>query len=143
MTTQRTFLGLPGHVLVMFAASTAGYAVMLAAVTGLQSHNEALLVAARQPAVDGVDQVRSGHDDLMARLAAAQAAYNSTVASYTAAGGSLDTLAEQLGALSALVGEIDGVSRSLPTTVKLPVVRSSVGTVHSPTTQSTTGASGG
>jgi len=28
-------------------------------------------------------------------------------------------------------------------TVKLPVVHSSVGTVHSPTTQSTTGASGG
>lgn len=143
MTTQRTFLGLPGHVLVMFAASTAGYAVMLAGVTGLQSRNEALLVQAREPANDGVAQVRSGHDDLTAQLVAAQAAYNATVAAYTAAGGSLDTLAEKLGVLSTLVGQIDGVSRSLPTSVKLPVVRSSVGTVRSPSTQSTTGASGG
>lgn len=142
VATQRTFLGLPSHVVVMFAASTAAYAVMLAGVAGLQSRNEAFVAAARQPAADGVAQVRSGHDDLTARLAAAQAAYNGTVAAYTAAGGSLDTLAQQLGVLSTLVGQIDGVSRSMPTTVSLPVVHSSVGTVRSPSTQSTTGASG-
>lgn len=141
MTAQRTFLGLPAHVVVMFGASTAGYALMLAAVTGLQSHSEALLAAARRPAVDGVAQLASGHEELTAQLQAAQASYNATVAAYTAAGGSLDTLTQQLGVLSSLVGEIDGVSRSMPTTVKLPVVRSSTSSVRT-TTQSTTGASG-
>jgi hypothetical protein len=141
MTAQRTFLGLPAHVIVMFGASTAGYALMLAAVTGLQSHSEGVLIAARQPAVDGVAQLASGHTELSAQLQAAQADYNATVAAYTAAGGTLDTWTEKLGVLSSLVGEIDGVSRSMPTTVKLPVVHRSVSSGGS-TTQSTTGASG-
>jgi hypothetical protein len=138
----RTFIGLPAHVLVLLAASTAGYALMLAAVTGLQSRSEAALAAARQPAVDGVAQVRAGHDDLTTQLDAAQADYNSTVAAYVAAGGSLDALTSRLTVLTSLVGEIDGVSRSMPAAVKLPTVHTSVGTVRSPTTQSTTGASG-
>ena len=144
MTTEpRTFLGLPAHVMVMLAASTAGYALMLAAVTGLQSRSEAALAAARQPAVDGVARLRAGHDDLTTTLDAAQADYNASVAAYVAAGGSLDTLTSKLAVLSSLVGEIDGVSRSMPAAIKLPAVHTSVGTVRSPSTQSTTGASGG
>ena len=141
-TEPRTFLGLPSHVLVMLAASTAGYALMLAAVAGFQSHSEGALAAARQPAVDGVTQLRAGHDNLATILDAAQADYNATVAAYVAAGGSLDTLTSKLTVLSALVGEIDGVSQSMPVAVKLPVIHTSVGTVRSPSTQSTTGASG-
>lgn len=142
-TEPRTFLGLPSHVIVMFAASTAGYALLLAAVAGFQSHGEGLLVAARQPAVDGVAQLRVGHDDLATNLDAAQADYNAAVAAYVAAGGSLDTLTSKLTVLSTLVGKIDGVSRSMPAAVKLPTVHTSVGSVRSPSTQSTTGASGG
>lgn len=153
MTTERratdqtapepqTFLGLPGHVLVMLAASTTGYALMLAAVAGMQSHAETGLAAARQPALDGVTQVRAGHDALTRTLEAAQSDYNATVAAYLAAGGSLDTLTSRLAVLSSLVGEIDGVSRSMPASMQLPVVHTSVGTVRSATTQSTTGASG-
>ncbi|HYK95450.1 MAG TPA: hypothetical protein VE011_06250 [Candidatus Dormibacteraeota bacterium] len=138
----RTFVGLPAHVLVLLAASTAGYALMLAAVTGLQSRSEAALAAARQPAVDGIVQVRAGHDDLTTKLDAAQADYNSTVAAYVAAGGSLDLLTSKLAVLTSLVGEIDGVSRSMPAAITLPTVHTSVGTVRSPITQSTTGASG-
>jgi|GEM_PF-7080471 hypothetical protein len=139
----RTYLGLPTHVVVLLAASTAGYGLMLAGVAGVQSRAEAGLAAARQPALDGVAQLRAGHDDLAARLDGAQADYNATVAAYAAAGGSLDALTSQLAVLSTLVGEIDGVSRSMPAIVKLPVMHTSVGSVQNPSTQSTTGASGG
>jgi hypothetical protein len=47
-----------------------------------------------------------------------------------------------LGAFAAVVAEIDGVSRSMPTSVKLPAVKKSTRT-SAPTTQATTGASGG
>ena len=147
MTTDRaveprTFLGLPTHVLVMLAASTAGYALMLAAVAGLQSKSEGLLAAARQPALQGVTDLRTGHDDLAATLDAAQADYNATVAAYVAAGGSLDVLTSRLATLTSLVGEIDGVSRAMPAAITLPTVHTSVGSVRNPSTQSTTGASG-
>jgi len=137
------FLGLPSHVVVLLAASTAGYALLLAAVAGIQSRNEADLAAARRPAVAGVAQLRAGQDDLASQLAAAQASYNATVAAYNDAGGALQALTSQLGDLSIVVGQIDGVSRSMPAAVKLPVMKSSVGSVRSPSTQSTTGASGG
>lgn len=143
MTDARSFAGLPSHVWVMLGASTAGYALMLAGVAGLQSRNEADLIAARQPAADGVALVSLGHDGLQERIDAARAAYAATVNAYVAAGGNLDSLHEQVALLSGLVAEIDGVSRSLPTTVKLPVVRRSVSSVSAPKTSGTTGASGG
>ena len=143
MTEARSFAGLPSHVWVMLGASTAGYALMLAGVAGLQSRNEADLIAARQPAADGVALVSSGHDGLQERIDEARAAYAATVNAYVAAGGNLDALHEQVALLSGLVAEIDGVSRSLPTTVKLPVVRQSVSSVSAPKTSGTTGASGG
>ena len=143
MTDASRLAGLPTHVWVMLGASTAGYALLLAAVTGLQARNEADLIAARQPAVDGVSMLAAGHDTLRARLDAARAAYAATVDEYMAAGGTLDALHEQVGSLAGLVAEIDGVSRTLPTTVKLPVVKRSVTSVSAPTTSGTTGASGG
>lgn len=143
MTDGRSFAGLPAHVWVMLGTSTAGYALMLAAVAGLQSRNEGDLIAARQPAVDGVSAVASGHDALIERLDAARAAYAATVDAYVAAGGSLDALDGHLGTLAGLVAEIDGVSRTLPTSVKMPAVKRSVSSVSVPSTSGTTGASGG
>lgn len=143
MTDRGTLAGLPTHVWVMLGASTAGYALMLAAVTGLQARNEADLIAARKPAVDGVAQLATGHDRLGVQLDGARAAYAATVDEYLAAGGTLDALHAQVGSLAGLVAEIDGVSRTLPTTVKLPVVRKSVTSVSVPSTSGTTGASGG
>lgn len=143
MTERGTLAGLPTHVWVMLGASTAGYALMLAAVTGLQARNEADLIAARQPAVDGVAALVSGHDRLRVRLDGARAAYAATVGEYLAAGGTLESLHAKVGSLAGLVAEIDGVSRSLPTTVKLPVVKRSVSSVSVPSTSGTTGASGG
>ena len=63
----RTFIGVPAHVLVMLAASTAGYALMLAAVTGLQSQNEAVLdcrpAAGRRWRRAAPGRPRRPHDD--------------------------------------------------------------------------------
>ena len=143
MTERGTFAGLPVHIWTILGASTAGYALMLAGVTGLQSRNEADLIAARQPAVDGVAQLASGHDGLLLELDRARAAYAATVNTYASAGGTLDSLHEQVASLAGVVAEIDGVSRSLPTTVKLPAVRQTVRSVSVPSTSGTTGASGG
>lgn len=138
----RAFAGLPVHVWVMFGASTAGYALMLAGVAAFQSRVEADLIAARQPAVDGVAQLVAGHDALSDRLDAARADYSSTVDAYVAAGGTLDALHQQVGILAGVVAEIDGVSRSMPDAVKLPAVKRTVTTTKSPSTSGTTGASG-
>jgi hypothetical protein len=140
--TDRTWLGLPSHVVVMLGASTATYALVLAGVAGLQSRNESDLAALRAPAVEGLGSLSAGHDALGARLQAAQDAYNAAVQAYTQAGGSLDTVEANLGAFAAVVAEIDGVSRSMPTTVKLPAVKKASG-AGAPKTQGTTGASGG
>jgi len=138
---DRTWLGLPSHVIVMLGASTATYALVLAGVAGLQSRTEADLAAMRAPAVEGLTSLQQGHDEIGARLQAAQDAYNAAVQSYSDAGWSLDELQAQLGAFAGAVAEIDGVSRSLPTSVTLPKVSRSSGSV-APSTQGTTGASG-
>jgi hypothetical protein len=143
MTERATVAGLPTHVWVMLGASTAGYALMLAAVTGLQAQSEAQLIAARQPAVDRVAEVASGHDALRALLDGARRTYAATADEYLAAGGTLDALHLKVGTLAGLVAEIDGVTRTLPTTVKLPAVKRSVSSVSVPSTSGTTGASGG
>ena len=140
--TDRTWLGLPSHVVVMLGASTATYALVLAGVAGLQSRSEADLAALRAPTVEGLDSLSAGHDALGARLKAAQDAYNAAVQAYADAGGSLDAVEVNLGAFAAVVAQIDGVSRSMPTTVKLPAVRKSSG-AGAPATQGTTRASGG
>lgn len=139
----RSWARVPSHVLVMLGASTAGYALVLAGVAGLQSRTEADLAAARSPALEGLAGLQRGHDALVRRLDAARTEYSETVEAYLAAGGALDALHEQVGSLATVVAEIDGVSRSLPTSVKLPVVRRSVVSVSVPSTQATTGASGG
>jgi hypothetical protein len=138
-----TFAGLPTHVWVLFGASTAGYALILAGVAAFQSNADADLVAARQPAVDGVAQLIAGHDALSKRLDLAGADYGAAADAYVAVGDTLDALHSQVGLLAGLVAEIDGVSRSMPDAVKLPAVRRTVTTTGAPTTSGTTGASGG
>ena len=141
-TTDRTWLGLPSHVVVMLGASTAAYALVLAGVAGLQSRNEAELAALRAPAVQGLDALTAGHDAIGARLEAAQDAYNAAVQAYADAGGSLATVEANLGAFAGVVAQIDGASRSMPTSVKLPPVQRA-SSAKAPKTQGTTGASGG
>lgn len=143
MTPRRFLPAVPTHVWVMAGASTAGYALVLAGVAALQSNVEADLIAARQPAVEGVARLAAGHDELIRRLDAARAGYTSAADTYVAAGSTLDALHEQVALLAGVVAEIDGVSRSMPAAVKLPAVSRTVSTVKAPATSGTTGASGG
>ena len=143
MTDARALIRLPLHLWVLLGASTAGYGLLLAGVAGLQSRDEAALAASRQPAADGIVELAAGHDALIARLDAARAEYAAMADEYASADGRLDALHGQVGLLAAIVADIDGVSRSMPTSIKLPPVRSSVSSVSVPRTQGTTGASGG
>jgi hypothetical protein len=127
----------------MLGASTAGYALALAGVAGLQSVAEAAIAAARAPALAALDAGVAVHDQLDARIDAARRQYASAAAAYATTGRALDELHSDLGRLTRIVGEIEGDSRALPATVALPPVRVSVPTARTPTTQATTRASGG
>jgi hypothetical protein len=133
----------PPHVLVMLSASTALYALSLAGVAGQQSAADASLAAARDPLARAVEQVAAGHDRMGAQLDGARARYAAAAQAYLAAGDSMTTLEAQLGTLSKAVSEVAGVSRSLPSTVRLPSVAGSVAGGRAPATHATTGASGG
>jgi hypothetical protein len=132
---------IPAHIGVLLGASTAAYAVTLAAVTGLQASSEAQQIAERAPAIAGVLDLGAKNEALGGTLAAAGQRYDELSRSYAAAGGQLADLGTALADLAASVQSIDGVSRSLPATIPLPKVnRVVVGAA--PATSSTTGASG-
>ncbi|MBI3752205.1 MAG: hypothetical protein HY263_11195 [Chloroflexi bacterium] len=138
----RVELRLPPHIGVFLGASTAAYAVTLAGVTALQAQSEAALVADRAPVVAGVDAIAARNAQLAAALSAAGADYQAATDAYVADGGRLADLEQALAALATKVATIDGVSRSLPTSVNLPKVVRRVTTSTAPATSSTTGASG-
>jgi len=141
--TDRQQTRLPAHVFVMLSASTAVYALVLAGVAGVQSRDDAALAAARDPVARAIEQVAAGHDDLGDRLDRVRAGYAAAAQAYDAAGGAITTLQGHLDGLAAAVAQIDGVSRSLPTSIRLPAVRGSVSGGGAPTTHATTRASGG
>jgi hypothetical protein len=141
--TERQSTRIPAHVLVMLSASTALYALVLAGVAGVQSRDDAALAAARDPVVRAIEQVAAGHDELGDRLDRARAGYAAAAQAYGAAGAVITTLQDRLDELAAAVAQIDGVSRSLPTSVRLPAVRGSVSAGAAPATHATTRASGG
>jgi len=134
---------IPTHVLLMLGASTAGYAVTLAGVAGLQSEAEAAIAAARDPAQVALRAAGAANDQLDAHLAGVRDRYTSVATAYAAAGRSLDELQVDLGELATVVGEVRGASRSLPATVQLPAVRATVPASRAPQTHTTTRASGG
>lgn len=143
MTDRRLpALTLPPHVIVMLSAATAGYSVALAGVASLQAAHEGALMDERSPSVAGVERLANGHDDLGARLDAAGYAYADAADAYTRSAAILASVDRDLAELAARVAEIDGVSRSLPTSVRVPVVRTVV-QAKAPATHATTGASGG
>jgi hypothetical protein len=130
----------PAHLWVVAAASVAGYAVCLAGVTGLQSASEAQLAAERAPLVDDLTAIQSGHDGLVSRLDAAAASYASAASAFDRASLSLTDYQAALAALTATVGEIDGVSRSMPTSYTPPKVTRSVSTSSVPASTTTGGS---
>lgn len=135
-------LRLPPHIGVFLGASTAAYAVSLAGVTVLQARSEAALVADRAPVVAGIDAVAARNELLTAALSAAGVDYQAATDAYVANGGRLADLEQALATLASKVAQIDGVSRSLPTSINLPKVVRRVTTSSAPATSATTGASG-
>ena len=134
-------LRVPAHVGVLLGASTAAYAVTLAAVTGLQASTEAQQAAERGPAIAGVHALGAQDQALSDTLAAAGQRYDELARDYSLAGGRLTSLEAALADLATSVQAIDGVSRALPASVPLPkVARVTVGSA--PATSATTGASG-
>jgi hypothetical protein len=139
---RRVEVRLPAHVAVMLGVSTAAYAVSLAAVTVSQASSEAALAAERAPAIAAIDDISARNSRLASDLEAAGTHYNAVAQGYLAAGGNLADLEAALADLATSVSQIDGVSRSMPSTVTLPKVARQVSAKSAPATSSTTGASG-
>lgn len=142
MTDDRRSLPLPAHLAVYVGLSAGAYAIGLAAVTALQSGAEAAVAAERAPLTRGIEEVGAGHDELAARLDRAQAAYQAAADAYAAVAGPLGDVQDGLAGLASKVAAIDGASRSLPSSVKLPAVTRVVRTTSLPAVHATTGASG-
>jgi hypothetical protein len=138
---------IPQHIVVLLSATTAGYAAMLAGVTAIQADHEAALMAQRAPAAADVAALGAAHDRLATRLESARAAYAEAADGYARASVVLDAVDAELAGLASAVAEIDGVSRNLPTTVRVPVQRTVVRVKapqsKAPQTHATTSASGG
>lgn len=133
----------PPHIGILFGLSTAAYAVTLAAVASLQSSGEAALIAERAPAIARIEALAAGNAGLGDALTAAGSAYNAIAAAYAATGAQLADLDAALGSLAKRVERIDGVSRSLPSSIALPRVARVSSGGGAPATSSTSGASGG
>lgn len=115
---------IPAHVGVIFGASTAAYAILLAGVAGAQSQAEAAARDAVQPAMAGLAELTKGHDALADDVGRAGADYDAAASAYRATGSDLASLEDRLAALAASVARIDGVSRTLPSGAALPTIRS-------------------
>lgn len=142
MTDPRRDRSIPAHVFVYLGLSAGTYAVALAGVTALESATEASQIAQRAPLVQALGDISAGHDLLAARLDRAKAAYADAAAAYGVATSPLAQLDASLEALATQVAAIDGTARSLPASVALPKVATTVTTAAVPKTQATTGASG-
>ncbi|NJD29255.1 MAG: hypothetical protein FIA92_13285 [Chloroflexi bacterium] len=140
--TERRLRGLPPHVVVMLSASTAAYAVLLAGVAGLQAGDEAAIAAARAPLATSLDRLEAQHDALAGILDRSRASYDALGDTYAGIAGRLGALEATLSGFAGSVAEIDGQARSLPTSFRVPALRT-VTKVSVPKTQGTSGASGG
>ena len=136
-------ISMPPHLGVMLGLSTCAYALSLAAVTRLQSATETRIATERAPAIAALAAVTARHDGLDRDLSAARGAYASAAASYAAAGAAFQAVEQRLGALAAIVADINGTVASMPTSVRMPPVSRVVAPRSAPATHATTGASGG
>ena len=147
MAARRTeaILSTPVRAGMLLGASAAVYAVTLAGVSGLQAQHDAAVIAARQPSVDRISEVRAANDALEAALVAVDAKARTLAADYATAGGDISVYQARLDELAGLVATIQGSAAALPSRIALPSVsiHGKVGSSKAPATSSTTGASGG
>ena len=141
-TTGRALPRIPGRVLTLLGITTSGYALALAGVASLQARSDAATIAARAPALAGIDAAANESGRLADRLDVLTARNAALAASYGTIASAIDGLESRLGALSASVTAVDGAARALPASVPLaPAIRTVRPTSRS-TTHATTGGSG-
>lgn len=131
----------PIHLGIVIGVSTSLYAVSLAAVTGLQSAQNAQVSDAYAPLVSSVDALDGANADLGARLDAARAAYDASASSFSVVVAKVPGFEARLKALARAVTKIHGTSVNMPSGGALPRV-SGAGSVAKPPVHVTTSASG-
>jgi hypothetical protein len=132
---------IPAHVGVVLGLASAGYAVALAGVTGLQAATEGGIVAERAPVAAAIDEAAAKHDRLDAALAAAARDYAGVAGGYTSAVERLADVESRIETLASLAGAIDGATRALPTRIAMPPVVRSVATSARSGAHATSGGS--
>ena len=131
----------PIHLGIAVGVSASLYAVSLAAVTGLQSAQNAQASAASAPLLASVDELDNANVDLETRLEAAGAAFDASAAAFSDVVANVPGFEARLKALAGTVTKIHGTSVSLPAGAAIPRVSSSR-PVAKPPVHVTTSASG-
>jgi len=140
---SRTERRRPVHLAIMAGLAAGAYAISLAGVTALQASTDRAISDATIPTSDAVDLLKTHHDDLEARLAAAAAAYDAAAARYHGIAGDLLTYEKQLKALAQKVTEAKGSATWVPASgASLPSVGRSAAAAPRPASHATTCASG-
>jgi len=133
----------PLHLAVAVGVSASLYAVSLAAVTGLQSAQNAQIDADHAPVADVIDRLDTANNDLETRLGAAGAAFDASASAFTAVADRVVEYEARLKKLAGTVATIHGSSVSLPSSIAIPRVSVSASRPASkPTVHVTTTASG-
>ena len=104
--------------------------------------SDAATVAARAPALAGIEAAANVNGRLADRLDVLTARNAALAASYGTIASAIDGLESRLGALSASVTAVDGAARALPAAVPLPPAIRTVRPTSRSTTHATTGGSG-
>ena len=131
----------PIHLGIAVGISASLYAVSLAAVTGLQSTQNAGISTDLAPQSGAADQLEAANADLAARLDAASGAFDTSAAAFSDVADKVPDFEARLRALAGTVTKIHGTSISMPTGGSLPHV-SSAGSAAKPPVHTTTSASG-
>jgi hypothetical protein len=133
----------PIHLGIAVGISASLYALSLAAVTGLQSHQNAQTSDAYAPLSQAIDRLDSADSDLEARLDAAHSAFGVSATAFSDVADKVPDLEASLKSLAGTVTKIHGTSISMPTAVSIPRVSSSGGgSAPKPAVHTTTSASG-
>jgi hypothetical protein len=132
----------PIHLGIAVGVSASVYAVSLAAVTGLQSAQNAQIAADFAPAAAAVDRLDAVDSDLEARLEAASAAFDDSASAFSTVADQVPALEARLKDLAGTVSQIQGTSISIPSGGALPRVPKAGGVVAKPPVHTTTSASG-
>ncbi len=106
----------------LVGVSAAVYAVLLAAVTGLQSQSQAEVAAQNQPAIDAVAQAKAANDALETAIQDADARARALASEYDGVTTDMTAYQAKFAQLSALVAQVQGSAAKLNAHFTLPAV---------------------